>query len=120
MKKLAAAALAFALVLAPYTVEVSRASTVNLQSLPVSDMVQGSCPSGAVVKIELSDGRLLVLGDNDRAVLAEESPEKDGYPLVTLGSWDKETGEVILRDETKHKVKDGDSLCGDLHLRAEA
>lgn len=107
-------ALVAALVAAPYQIVWSRAAALTLKDLPITGAVEGECPKGAVMKIELADGRLLALGENGSAVMAEPSNEADGYPVVTLGVWVPETGELILHPKTKHKAQPGDSLCRDL------
>lgn len=113
-KALAALVLVAALVAAPVEVRWVSADAVNLKELPITGMAPGSCPKGEVVKLELADGRLIALGDNDRAVQAEPSNDADGYPVVTLGSWNPQTGELTMHPATKHKAREGDSLCRDL------
>jgi hypothetical protein len=103
--------LALALVLAPYQL-VARAE--NIANLPIAGMSEGECPKGAVIKVELADGRLLALGDNHRAIMAEPSNEGDGFPVITLGIWNEDTGELTLLPKTKHQAQPGDSLCRDL------
>lgn len=111
MRRAVIAVLALALVLAPYQI-VARAE--NLKDLPIAGMSEGECPKGSLVRLELADGRLVALGENHRAVMAEPSNEGDGYPVVTVGVWDENTGELTLHAQTRHKAQPGDSLCRDL------
>jgi hypothetical protein len=114
MKSLVVLALAAALVTAPYQIVLRPAGAVGLKDLGVVQAEQGECQKGAVIKLLLEDGRLAVLGENSRALVAEPSPDGDGLPVVTFGTWDTQTGELTLHPQTKHKVREGDSLCRDL------
>jgi hypothetical protein len=112
MKTLVVLLLASLLVAAPYKIVLRPAGAVTLKELPISSAAEGQCPQGAVIKLELADGRMLALGENEHAIMAE--PSESGYPVITLGVWHAETSELELHPQTKHQTQPGDSLCRDL------
>lgn len=114
MVGLAGLALVALLVAAPYQIVLAPAGAMTLKELPIIGVAEGECPKGPVMKLELADGQLLALSMDGRAVMAEPSNDGDGFPLVTLGTWDPQSGELTMHPKTKHKAQPGDSLCRDL------
>jgi hypothetical protein len=110
---LSAFTLAAALVAAPYQIVRAPARATTLKDLDIKGASEGSCPKGGFIRLELADG-LLFLGENGKVVKAEPSNDGDGFPTITLGTWDAQTGEIALHAKTKHKAQPGDGLCTDL------